>query len=116
MPGGGADSAGAAVVRGRAYRFGGQHGHPPAVNLLVDNNAQCQSSPEVAHAQSWRRPLSTTVRHKGESRSWAPAAPLPWPASHVGLSTVAHGDDVLIVSGKDGKTTTNRVAAYPHAG
>jgi len=37
---------------------------------------------------------------------------MPWPASHVGLSTVAVGDDVLVVSGKDGKEATARVAAY----
>ncbi|CAH0376270.1 unnamed protein product [Pelagomonas calceolata] len=108
VPGGGADSAGAAVVRGHAYRFGGQHGHPPAVNVLVDNNQQCQSSPEVAHVQAYRRPLS----HTDGVKKWAPVAPLPWPASHIGLSTVSVGDDVLIVSGKDGKETTSRIAAY----
>ena len=90
-------------VRGRAYRFGGQHGHPPAVNILADNNLQCQSSPEVAHSE-------TLVRARGGR--WSLAAPMPWPASHVGLSTVAVGDDVLVVSGKDGKEATARVAAY----
>ena len=39
--GDGADSCGSGVVRNRyAYRFGGQHGYPPAVNVLVDNNEQ----------------------------------------------------------------------------
>jgi len=112
VPGGGADSAGSAVLRGRAFRFGGQHGHPPAVNVLVDNNVQCQASPEVAHAQVYRRPLAQTPLEAGEARGWAPVAPLPWPASHIGLATLTVGDDVLVVSGKDGKRTTKRIAAY----
>ena len=78
------------------------------MNVLIDNNQQCQSSPEVAHVQAYRRPLS----HTDGVKKWAPVAPLPWPASHIGLSTVAIGDDVLIVSGKDGKETTSRIAAY----
>jgi hypothetical protein len=42
LPGGGADSCGSATARGHVFRFGGQHGHPRAVNILVDNNKQCQ--------------------------------------------------------------------------
>ena len=62
--------AGAAVVRGHAYRFGGQHGHPPAVNVLVDNNQQCQSSPEVAHVRCLSAaPLS----HRWSEKSGRPS-------------------------------------------
>ncbi|KAJ1460424.1 hypothetical protein M885DRAFT_8438 [Pelagophyceae sp. CCMP2097] len=103
LPGGGADSCGSATSRGYTFRFGGQHGHPHAVNVLTDNNAQCQDSPEVAHTLSMRRKLGDL----GDV-DWRIIAPLPWPASHVGLSTVAHGDNVLVVSGKDGKGATPR--------
>lgn len=102
LPDGGTDSCGTAEAGGFVYRFGGQHGHPRAVNVLYDNNQQCQGSPEVAR--------TSTFRYDGSR--WVAAAPMPWPASHVGLSTTAVGDDVFVVSGKLGKVTTNRVALY----
>lgn len=102
LPDGGTDSCGAALVGNFLYRFGGQHGHPIAVNVLVDNNKQCQNSPEVARTATFRF----------DGHRWEMAAPMPWPASHIGLSTAAFGDDVVVVSGKEGKVTTNRVALY----
>ncbi|KAJ8613504.1 hypothetical protein CTAYLR_002179 [Chrysophaeum taylorii] len=110
LPDGGADSCGLAILPALdlVYRVGGQHGHPTAVNRLVDNNLQCQDSPEVARPAVLRRPLSKS------HQPWELAAPMPWPASHVGLSTVAvpETSEVVVVSGKEGKNTTDRVAVY----
>jgi len=41
-------------------------------------------------------------------------APMPWPASHIGLSTVATDDEsqILVVSGKEGKVVTQKIALY----
>ena len=109
LPDGGADSAGFFIANDYAYRLGGQHGHPRAVNDLRDNNLQCQDSPEVAHVESFRRQVPASK----EAR-WAMTAPLPWPASHIGLSTVATDDEsqVLVISGKEGKNVTKRIARY----
>lgn len=107
LPDGGTDSCGLALARDYVYRFGGQHGHPSAVNVLVDNNKQCQDSPEVARTTAWRRKLGNERKE-----AWEMVAPLPWPASHIGLSTASFGDNVVVVSGKLGKVATRRVALY----
>jgi len=120
LPDGGADSAGFVIANDFAYRFGGQHGHPIAVNVLTDNNKQCQDSPEVAHVESFRRGLGGgggEGRKREGGTAWTMAAPLPWPASHIGLSTVATDDErqALVISGKEGKNTTKRIAKYDFA-